>query len=80
MRKDSTVVFYDEGDDMHPGIIGAYTNACTIYSTLTKKSPMNAYYPSHIPKNTGILIQQTVANVVLDSLSAWNIELINYNK
>jgi len=64
-------------DQSHPSIFGSYLAACTIYSTLFHKSPVGAYFPTSIHPDTALILQQTAALVVLDSLPNWNIDLSN---
>ncbi|MFT6026388.1 MAG: hypothetical protein ACI8P5_000636 [Bacteroidia bacterium] len=60
-------------DGSHPSAWGTYLNACVFYATILKKSPVGIEYYSTIGETDAVVLQQLAEDVVLDSLSTWNI-------
>ena len=61
------------GDGSHPSAWGTYLNACVFYATILKKSPVGLDYYSSIGETDAVVLQQLAEDIVLDSLSSWNI-------
>lgn len=67
-------------DESHPSVHGSYLAACTFYSTIFKKSPLNAVYPkNHLTSKEAETIQKNVNKIVFDSLNNWNIDTVHYD-
>ena len=60
-------------DGSHPGINGSYLAACTIYSTLFRKSTVGASFVATLDPDTALALQQFATATVLDSTATWNI-------
>ena len=60
-------------DGSHPSAWGTYLNACVFYATIFRKSPVGIPYYSNIGQADAEVLQQLAEDVVLDSLSTWNI-------
>jgi PKD repeat protein len=64
-------------DESHPSLEGSYLTACVFYEVLFHKSVLtNTYNPGVSPSNSSFL-QQIAHDVVIDSLSTWNIGKYN---
>ena len=61
------------GDGSHPSAWGTYLNACVFYTTIFRKSPVGLDYYSSIGQADATTLQQLAEDIVLDSLSTWNI-------
>lgn len=61
------------GDGSHPSAWGVYLNACVFYATILRKSPVGLDYYSSIGETDAVVLQQLAEDIVLDSLSTWNI-------
>jgi len=73
INADSTLNLYIS-DNSHPSIYGSYLTACTFYSTIFKKTVVGTdYIPNGIDTVTAIFLQTIASDVVLDSLSVWNV-------
>ncbi len=60
-------------DGSHPSLAGSYLVACTMYATCFRRSPVGAFHPTAMHPDTAGILQQAAAQVVLDSLTTWNI-------
>lgn len=60
-------------DGSHPSAWGTYLNACVFYATLLRKSPVGIPYYASIGQADAEALQQLAEDIVLDSLSVWNI-------
>ncbi len=65
------------GDDYHPAQNLTYLAACTFYTTLFQESTVGL--EANIPQNEASAIQTIASQIVLDSLSLWNIGEFNNN-
>jgi PKD repeat protein len=73
ISQDSLLNLYTS-DNSHPNIYGSYLAACTFYATIFKKSPIgSSFIPTFIDSATALFLQTIASNVVLDSLSNWNV-------
>lgn len=61
------------GDGSHPSAWGTYLNACVFYATIFRKSPVGIPFYSNISQQDAEGLQQLAEDIVLDSLSSWNI-------
>ena len=73
INEDSTLNLYTS-DNSHPSIYGSYLAACTFYATIFKETAVGSgYIPNNIDIATAIFLQTIASDVVLDSLSVWNV-------
>jgi hypothetical protein len=73
IEQDSTLNLYSP-DNSHPSLEGSYLSACTFYSSLFKKTSIgSSYIPNGIDSASASFLQNIASNIVLDSLSTWNI-------
>ena len=68
-----TIELYNP-DQSHPSLTGSYLAACTFYASIYHKSPVGAFHPAAISAGDALIIQQSAASVVFDSLATWNID------
>lgn len=66
-----------QADNSHPSLEGSYLTACTMYSTIFRKSPVGAFIPTGLDTLTAAFLQDIALHTVLDSLSNWNIGLFD---
>jgi len=57
LNKNPQIVLYDK-DKRHPSLLGTYLSACTIYSSLYKKSPVGNPYNGGIEAKTANFLQE----------------------
>lgn len=61
-------------DGSHPNVTGSYIAACTLFSTLFRRSCANAAFePAGLPPGQGALIRALASAIVADSSATWNI-------
>lgn len=73
-ERDSTVDLYT-ADNSHPSLEGSYLTACVFYATILKKTPVGLNYTAGINFTTAQFLQQVAADVVLDSIQTWNLNI-----
>ncbi|TXH58965.1 MAG: T9SS type A sorting domain-containing protein [Bacteroidia bacterium] len=71
-----SIELYDN-DGSHPSIAGTYAAACTFYSILFKKSPLNITFNSTLSTTDASNIRTAAKLVAFDSLATWNIGKFN---
>ena len=62
-------------DNYHPAENGTYLAACTFYAAIFAQSPLGLSFPVSINPSDAIVFQNAASEIVLDSLSLWNIGL-----
>lgn len=60
-------------DHNHPTDTGTYIGACAFYSTIFQDSSIGIPFSANIGSTTAALLQQLSSEIVMDSLSLWNI-------
>lgn len=75
MSLDSTLNLYNP-DNSHPSIEGTYLAACVFYASTFQSSPMGLSYHFGLSPGVAGFLQQVAHEVVLDSLSTWNLNPI----
>lgn len=60
-------------DESHPSLAGSYIAACTFYTILFRKSPLNISNDYGLSAGDALSIKNAVKTVVYDSLSNWHI-------
>ncbi len=60
-------------DFNHPTDTGTYLAACTFYSTLFQDISSGLSYIGNMPQNKATILQNIASQIVMDSLSLWNI-------
>jgi hypothetical protein len=73
-RTDFPTVELYNADESHPSIHGTYLAACTFYASIYHESPIGAFIPSGISAQEALDIQNTVNDIVFDSLNIWRID------
>jgi len=73
-RQDFPLVELYNPDESHPSIHGSYLAACTFYASIYHKSPIGAFVPVGISSQEASDIQNTVNDIVFDSLNIWRID------
>lgn len=73
-RTDFPLVELYNPDESHPSIHGSYLAACTFYASIYHKSPIGAFVPVGVSAQEASDIQNTVENIVFDSLNIWRID------
>jgi len=63
LGKNSQIVLYSN-DKRHPSLFGTYLSACTIYSSLYKKSPVGNPYNGGIDAKTANFLQEAAWDTV----------------
>jgi len=58
----------------HPSLKGSYLMACTIYSTIFKKSTERIAYYSELASSEAQYYQKVASDIVLKNLVQWNID------
>ncbi len=58
-------------DESHPSPAGSYAAACTFYTSLFRKSPLNISYDYTLSPSDASTIRNAVKTVVFDSLAHW---------
>lgn len=67
-----SVQLYSDGS--HPSITGSYIAACTLFSTLFRRSCSAASFePAGLPAGQGAIIRELASSIVTDSSGTWNI-------
>lgn len=64
------IELYD-ADESHPSLKGSYAIAVSFYTLLFKKNPLGNTYSGGLSSSEATIIQQTVKDVVFDSLNLW---------
>ena len=70
--KDPDVELWQD-DGSHPTEQGTYLAACVFYATIFRQSPEGLSYLARVPKETALVLQTTVADVVLNDPKRWNL-------
>ncbi len=78
-RTDFPTVELYNADESHPSIHGTYLAACTFYTSIYHQSPIGAFIPSGISAQEALDIQNTVNDIVFDSLNIWRIDTSTVN-
>ena len=60
-------------DESHPSLAGTYAAACSFYTTIFRKDPLNLSYDASLNANMALTIRQAAKAVVYDSLTYWSI-------
>lgn len=55
---------------------GTYLAACVIYSSMFQNTTVGNTFISYLSSDTALMLQQIASNLVLDSLSYWNINTV----
>ncbi len=58
-------------DESHPSPAGSYAAACTFYTSMFRKSPVNITYDYSLSASDASTIRNAVKTVVFDSLAHW---------
>jgi len=58
-------------DESHPSPAGSYAAACTFYTSMFRKSPVNITYDYTLSASDAAIIRNAVKAVVFDSLTHW---------
>lgn len=61
------------GDGSHPSSAGSYAAACTFYSVIFRKDPMQITYKNSLDADVALHIRTAAKAVAYDSLSQWHI-------
>ncbi|NVN95882.1 MAG: PKD domain-containing protein [Bacteroidetes bacterium] len=64
-------------DNYHPAENGTYLAACSFYASIFRQSAVGINYIGNVLPMDAVTLQTTASQVVLDSLSLWNIGLYN---
>ncbi|MFZ4399709.1 MAG: DUF4886 domain-containing protein [Bacteroidales bacterium] len=64
-------------DNYHPAENGTYLAACTFFASIFKETALGINYFGNISPSDAAIFQILASQVVLDSLSLWNIGLYN---
>ncbi|MCK9480771.1 MAG: PKD domain-containing protein [Bacteroidia bacterium] len=59
------------GDESHPSVAGSFAGACTFYSFMFKKNPVNSDFNSGLTPDQAATIKAVAAEVAYDSLDYW---------
>lgn len=64
-------------DGSHPSLEGSYLAATTIFCTLFQRTAEDLPFTANLPVATANLLRQVASSTVLDSLSTWNIGILD---
>ena len=63
-------------DNAHPSPYGSYVAACTFYTAVYKKSPIDGAFPKTIENTLAINIQKTASDYVLANYTKYNLDTL----
>jgi hypothetical protein len=64
-------------DGSHPSLEGSYLAAATIFCTLFRRTAEDLPFTADLPGATATILRQVASNTVLDSISTWNIGILD---
>jgi len=71
LRQNASGIELYNADESHPSPAGSYAAACTFYTSMFRKSPINITYDYSLSASDASTIRNAVKTVVFDSLSHW---------
>jgi hypothetical protein len=63
-----------QSDESHPSYFGSYVAACSFYTSLTGRDPLNIAWNGTLSDADALIAKNVVKNVVYDSLAKWCFE------
>lgn len=72
--QDPTLNLYDM-DESHPNMEGTYLTACVMYATIFQKDPALLSWDGGLAPATASFLRGIASQVVLDSMSQWNMDV-----
>ncbi len=77
VRNDHPGIELFASDNAHPSYKGSYLCAAVHYSVLFKESCTNIQFNGTLTNDEALILRSTASSIVLDSLSLWNLPVIN---
>jgi len=71
LRQNASGIELYSTDESHPSAAGSYAAACTFYTSMFRKNPLNITYDYSLSASDASTIRNAVKTVVFDSLSHW---------
>lgn len=71
LRTNAPAIELYSADESHPSPAGSYAAACTFYTSMFRKSPLNITYDYSLSSSDASTIRDAVKTVVFDSLAHW---------
>lgn len=71
LRTNAPTIELYSTDESHPSPAGSYAAACTFYTSMFRKSPLNITYNYSLSAGDADIIRNAVKTVVFDSLANW---------
>lgn len=71
LRTNAPAIELYSADESHPSPAGSYAAACTFYTSMFRKSPLNITYNYSLSAGDADIIRNAVKTVVFDSLANW---------
>jgi len=71
LRTNAPAIELYSADESHPSPAGSYAAACSFYTSMFRKSPLNITYDYSLSSSDASTIRDAVKTVVFDSLAHW---------
>ena len=71
LRENRNDIMLYQRDESHPSLAGSYAAACSFYTMIFHRSPLEITYSADLNESEALAIREAVQRVVYDTLSFW---------